>query len=356
MNFDLTEDRRMLADTLTRYLSDNYAIKARNEIAYAAPFHDPAGWRRMAELGIVGGLVPEEAGGLGGAGFDIVVVFEVLGRHLCPEPFLGALLASRLLSAAGEDQSALIDGSCRYAVGLDEIDAPYGLEGMRAGAWRDGDGYRVSGRKCAAYGANDADVLLVAALLEGKPALFRVENAATRVVGYGMIDGGGAAEILLDESPATLLIADAGEAVDGAVQAGQLALCAEAVGAMGAAYDLLLDYLGTRRQFGTTIGSFQAIQHRTVDLLTEIEQARSITIAAAAELDGPRGALTVAMAKNLIGRAARLVAEETIQLQGGIAMTWEYAAAHYAKRLVMLDHQLGDTDHCLGVVMDTYAA
>lgn len=354
MNFDLTEDRQMLSDTLARYLSANYAIGTRNEIAYAAPFHDPARWRQMADMGIVGGLVPEEAGGFGGGGFDILVVFEALGRSLCPEPFLGTLLASRLLLAAGEDQSALVDGSRRYAVGLDEVDAPYSLEGLRANARRVDGGYRLNGRKCTAYGANDADVLLAVALLDDKPALFRVENA--RVIGYGMVDGGGAAEILLDDSPASLLVADATGAVERAVRAGQLALCAEAVGAMGAAYDLLLDYLRTRRQFGAAIGSFQAIQHRAVDLLAEIEQARSITIAAAADIDGPQGTLIAAMAKNLIGRTGRMVAEETIQMQGGIAMTWEYAASHYAKRLVMLDHQLGDTDHCLGVVMDAYAA
>lgn len=356
MNFDLTEDRQMLSDTLTRYLSDRYAIGTRNEIAYTMPYHDPSRWAEMADMGIVGALVQEPAGGLGGTGFDITVVFEALGRTLCPEPFLAALLASRLLLAAGVEQTMLVDGSQRFAVGLGEIDVPYGLEGLSATARREGSGYRLTGRKSAVYGGNVADVLLVIALLDDRPAAFRVEAAQASVMGYGMIDGGGACELLLDETPATLLIADARQAVMVAVSAGQLALCAEAVGAMNAAHELLLDYLRTRRQFGAAIGSFQAIQHRAVDLLMEIEQARSITIAAAAALDTSEGVLKAAMAKNLIGRAARLVAEETIQLHGGIGMTWEYAASHYAKRLVMLDQQLGDTDHCLGTVIESYAA
>lgn len=356
MNFDLTEDRQLLSDTLTRYLSDKYRIRKRNDVAYAAPYHDPERWSEMAGIGIAGALVPGSAGGFGGTGFDISVVFEALGRALCPEPFLGALLASRLLLAAGEDQAAIVDGSEIFAVALGEIDAPYGLDGLSATARRDGSGYRLTGRKSAAYGGNAASVLLVVALLDGRPAVFRVEAAQAHVTGYGMIDGGGACELLLDETPSTLLIADAAQAVEAAVAAGQLALCAEAVGVMSAAYELLLGYLGTRRQFGASIGSFQAIQHRAVDLLTEIEQARSITIAAAAALDTAEGVLKAAMAKNLIGRAARLVAEETLQLHGGIGMTWEYAASHYAKRLVMLDHQLGDTDHCLGVVIESYAA
>lgn len=319
MNFDLTEDRRMLSDTLARYLSDRYAIGIRNEIAYASPYHDPARWAEMAEMGIAGALVPGSAGGFGGTGFDIAVVFETLGRMLCPEPFLGTLLASRLMPAAGADRATLVDGSQRFAVGLGEMDAPYGLEGMCATARRDGGGYRLTSRKSTVYGGNVADVLLVAALLDGRPALFRVEATQAGVMAYGMIDGSGACELFLDGTPATLLIVDAGQAVESALSAGRLALCAEAVGAMSAAHELLLDYLKMRTQFGATIGSFEALQHRAVDLLTEIEQARSITIAAAAALDTAEGTLKAAMAKNLIGRAARLVAEETIQMHGAIA-------------------------------------
>lgn len=356
MNFDLTEDRQMLADTLNRYLADQYGIEARNAVAYEAPFHDPAKWAEMTELGIAGALVPEEQGGFGGAGFDIAVVFEALGKGLCPEPFLGTLLAARLLGAAGADLEALVSGETRYAVGLGEIDAAYDLDLVETTAKAVEGGYALNGRKSAVYGGQDADVILVLAKLNNVPAIFSVEASAAQVVGYGMIDGGGAAEVLLEETPATLVLENAVEAVADAVAAGRLALCAEAVGAMQANYEILVDYLKTRKQFGRPIGSFQVLQHRTVDLLTEIEQARSITISAAASLGDEDATLKAAMAKNLIGRAARLVAEESIQMHGGIAMTWEYAASHYGKRLVMLDAQLGDTDQCLSEVMQSYAA
>ena len=356
MNFDLTEDRQMLADTLNRYLADQYGIEARNAVAYEAPFHDPAKWAEMAELGIAGALVPEDQGGFGGAGFDIAVVFEALGKGLCPEPFLGTLLAARLMGAAGADMDALVSGETRYAVGLGEIDAAYDLENIKATATETNGAYVLNGRKSAVYGGQDADVILVLAHLDGAPAVFSVAADDANVIGYGMIDGAGAAEVLLEDAPATLLLADADAAVQDAVNAGRLALCAEAVGAMGATYEILVDYLKTRKQFGRPIGSFQVLQHRTVDLLTEIEQARSITISAAASLGGEEASLKVAMAKNLIGRASRLVAEEAIQMHGGIAMTWEYSVSHYGKRLVMLDAQLGDTDQCLGEVMRSYAA
>ena len=162
--------------------------------------------------------------------------------------------------------------------------------------------------------------------------------------------GGGAAEVLLDGTPAELVLADAEAAIQDAVNAGIVALCSEAVGAMEVLHAMTVDYLKQRKQFGRAIGSFQALQHRAVDMLTEIEQSRSIVIKAASELNGEDATKFCAMAKNLIGRAGRLVAEEAIQMHGGIAMTWEYPGSHYAKRIIMIDAQLGDTDYQLAKV------
>ncbi len=351
MDFNLTEDRRMLQDSLTRYLGDKYPVDHRNKVAYALPCHDPAKWEELAELGTLFALAPEDAGGFGGTGFDIMVVFEALGRALTPEPMLGAAMASRLMTKAGADQEALLSGATKYAVAIGEVEAPYELDQIACTATAKGDGHVLSGRKSAVYGGQAADVILVAAMLDGKPALFEVQASDAQIAGYPMMDGGGAAEVLLDDTPAKLLLADASDALIDALNAGALALCAEAVGAMEVTHATTLDYLRTRKQFGVPIGKFQVLQHRAVDMLTEIEQSRSITIKAAAELDGPDAARFVSMAKNLIGRAARLVAEEAIQMHGGIAMTWEYPISHYAKRLVMLDAQLGDTDYHLSRVM-----
>jgi alkylation response protein AidB-like acyl-CoA dehydrogenase len=340
MDFNPTEERRMLADTLGRYLAETCPPERRAKLAYEAPFHDPAAWAGLAEIGTLLALVPEVSGGFGGAGFDIAVVFEALGRGLCPEPVLGALMAARLLVAAGEDPSALLDGSLRYAVAVGEPDAPWGLDGIVTRA----EGGRLTGRKSAVYGGNDADRFLVAAQTGKGLGLYEVAAGAAGATGYGMIDGGGAAELFLDAAPARLVLENAGAALADTLDAGALALAAEAVGLMDATMALLTDYLRTRKQFGRTIGSFQALQHRAVDLVGEIEQARSIVIFAASRMGEADQSRSVSMAKHLCGRVARQVAEEAIQMHGGIAMTWEAAVSHYAKRLVMLDHQLGDAD------------
>jgi len=350
MDFNLTEDRRMLAETLNRYLADQYGAAHREQVAYAAPFHDPQKWREIADLGILQALAPETAGGFGGAGFDITVVFEALGRALCPEPVLPTLMASRLLAAAGVEQGALLDGTMRYGVGLGELESPYALDQIETHA----ENGRLSGRKSVIYGGNDADRFLVAARNGPGIAVYEVLATDAQVKGYGLIDGGGAAELFLENTPARLLMEDAGGAVNDALDAGALALCGEAVGLMDVTLQTLLEYLRTRKQFGRTIGSFQALQHRVVDMVTEIEQSRSITILAASRMGADDQSRSVSMAKNLIGRTAKLVAEETIQMHGGIAMTWEAPVSHYAKRLTMLDHQLGDTDEHLERVMAGY--
>jgi len=343
MNFDLTEDRQMLQDSLRRYLADKYSVEHRNKVAYDAPYHDDAKWAELTELGALFALAPEEAGGMGGAGFDISVVFEELGRVICPEPVLGALMASRLMTAAGADQEELLSGATKYAVGLGELDAPYDLSGISTSA----SGGKVTGRKSIVYGGQVADVFLVAAKDGDSLNVYEVKASDASVTGYALMDGAGAAEVVLEDAPATLLIEGADAAIADAVNAGIVALCAEAVGAMDVLHKMTVEYLGQRKQFGRPIGTFQVLQHRAVDMLTEIEQSRSIVIKAAAELGGPDASKYCSMAKNLIGRAGRLVAEEAIQMHGGIAMTWEYPGSHYAKRIIMIDAQLGDTDYHL---------
>jgi len=192
----------------------------------------------------------------------------------------------------------------------------------------------------------------VAAGKGGKIALYEVAAADAEVLSYAMIDGGGAGEVVLDKTKATLIADDAAEAIEAALDAGRLALCAEAVGAMDVLKEMTKDYLMQRQQFGRPIATFQALQHRLVDMAIEIEQARSIVIHAAGHFETDQRALAVAKAKNLIGRAGKLVAEEAIQMHGGIGMTWEYAGSHYGKRLIMIDHQLGDTEDQLRKVME----
>ncbi|MFT6105448.1 MAG: alkylation response protein AidB-like acyl-CoA dehydrogenase [Paracoccaceae bacterium] len=352
MDFDLTDDRRMLNDTLNRYLEAQYPLSARNAVAYQAPFHDPNKWSAMAQLGVLYALADAASGGMGGTGFDITTLFEPLGRTLCPEPFLAALLAARLLASAGQPLEDLLSGQVTYAVGYDEPDMRGALEDLQTLAISDPQGWHLTGRKSVVYGAGVAGrLLIVARLPDGLPGLFEMAAGCAQITPFGMIDGGAAGEVFLEASPATLILRDARAALADALDAGALALCAEALGAMDVTALTVLEYLKTRKQFGRRIGDFQALQHRMVDLMAQIEQARSITIFAASRMGTGDQSRAVSMAKTLIGQTARQVAEEAIQMQGGIAMTWEHETSHFAKRLVMIDHQLGDTDQHLARVI-----
>lgn len=356
MDFNHTDDRRMLADMLSRFFREEYGIETRNEAAYTAPFHSADKWSQLAELGILGALVREEAGGFGGDGFDIMVIFEEIGRGLSPEPMLGALMALKALETLGETSTieAIVSGQTKAAMAIHEVDGFSSLDDIQTRAEQSGDVWTLNGRKSVVYGGASADIALIAARHDGGVGLFLAE--AFERTPYAMIDGGGAAEILLDSTQATCLAEDAADIIALALDWGRLALCAEAVGAMAWLHATTVDYLKQRVQFGRPIATFQALQHRIVDLGIEMEQARSIVILAASEMSGPQRARHVAMAKNLIGRAATLVAEECIQMHGGIGMTWEYAGSHYAKRLVMIDHQLGDKDDHAHRLMEMSAA
>jgi len=367
MNFEPTDDRRMLADTLNRFVSEQYGFETRNAIAYGDVGMAPALWAQFAELGAIGALFSEDDGGFGGAGFDIAVVFEALGRGLVVEPFLGALMVGRALTAAGtpaqkEQLAGLSDGSTIAALAHDEPGSHYELNRVATRAERNGEGWQLSGAKAVVVQGDHAQLLLVSARTAGEVdsedgiSLFLVPGDAAGVSrrGMGRMDGGRVAEITLGnvQLPADALLGTEGQGLatlEIAIGAGVLALCAEALGAMEVAKRDTLEYLQTRKQFGVAIGSFQALQHRMADLLLEIEQSRSAVINAAAALDSDRVTRERALsaAKFTIGRIGALVSEESIQMHGGIGMTWELPLSHYAKRLVMIDHELGDEDHHL---------
>ncbi len=355
MNFEHTDDRRMLADTLVRALRDGYPIETRNAGAYGEAGYDPAVWQQLNELGIVSALFDEAAGGFGGSGFDIMVVFEALGRALVVEPFLGALMAGRALAKAGghdETLAGIVSGETIAAFAHDDGATP-------VTATKSGDGWALSGTKAVVSQAGAASVFVVTIEQDGDPLVLLVpaDTAGVSVRSFNVVEGGAAGDVTFEN---VTLGADArvggegqgqGQAiVDAAVGAGLLALSAEAVGAMEFVKEATLGYLRDRKQFGVPIGKFQALQHRMATVLLEIEQAHSAVINAASAFDGDDAKArerALSAAKYTIGRTGALVAEETIQLHGGIGMTWEYAVSHYAKRLVMIDHQLGDEDYHL---------
>ncbi len=352
MDFTTSEDRQMLAETLRRFLADAWDPETRAEAAYTPPYHLPEVWRGLAEMGVLAALVDPDHGGFGGTGFDLLVLFEEVGRATCPEPLLAALLATRLLTSvdAGDDLEAVLSGT-RVAVAFAEPDDPEAVHDVATRAGEADGSWRVTGRKTMVYGGPGSDLLLVTAGSDDGLALLAVDPDDATTHDVGLVDGGGASEVVLDDTPARLLGTGIDAALDAALDAGRVALCAEAVGAMDHLVAMTTDHLAARRQFGRALASFQALRHRAVDMSIEVEQARSITIRAAADLDTAEGPRSVALAKHLVGRAARTVAEEAIQLHGGIGMTWEYPGAHVAKRLVMLDAQLGDSDHQVARVL-----
>ncbi|WP_431275136.1 acyl-CoA dehydrogenase family protein [Variovorax ureilyticus] len=367
MNFEHTEDRRMLADSLNRFIAEQYGFEARNRIAQSKEGFSQAIWQQFAELGVIGALFSEADGGFGGAGFDVAVVFEELGRGLVVEPLLGAVMAGEAIAVAGNDaQKAkladIIGGTTVAAFAHDEPESHYELSRVQTRAERSGDGWVLDGVKAVVQQGEQASLFVVSARTSGSTddeagiSLFLVpaNTPGLKVRGCPAIDGGRVAELTFDNTKigGDALLGAEGQGFDAlerAIGRGVLALCAEALGAMESAKVATLEYLRTRKQFGVFIGSFQALQHRMADLLLEIEQARSAVINAAAAMDADRVTRERALsaAKFSIGRIGTLVAQESIQMHGGIGMTWELPLAHFAKRLVMIDHQLGDEDHHL---------
>lgn len=368
MNFEPTEERRMLADSLNRFVSAQYGFAARRAIVRSPQGFSPELWKQFAELGVMAALFREADGGFGGDGFDIANVFEALGRGLVVEPLLGsAVLAGEAIAAAGNPQQKLwlkklISGDTMAALAHEEPHTHYELAHVQTRAERQGDGWLLNGSKALVLQGAQCQLFVVSARTAGAAAdeagislfLLPADTPGLQLHSTPTVDGGCVASLQLEQvrlgSEALLGPEGAGFAtLERAVGRGILALCAEALGAMEVAKASTLDYLRQRKQFGVAIGSFQALQHRMADMALEIEQARSSVINAAGALDGERLTRERALsaAKFSIGRIGTLVAEECIQLHGGIGMTWELPLSHYAKRLVMIDHQLGDEDHHL---------
>ena len=359
MNFTLTEERQMLSDTLRRYLSDKYDTATRNKILESEQGFSADIWAELAELGVIGALFSEDDGGFGGDGFDIAVVFEELGRAGVVEPLLdSAVLAGGLIAALGSDDQkdhieALIGGELQLALAHAEPQSRYDLDSVQTTATVSGGTVTLNGRKAVVVNAEAAGVLVVSAREGDGISLFLVPSdaAGVDVQGYAMISGGRAGEVVLDglSVPETARLGAAGAAlpaIEAAHSRAAVAQMAECLGTMTNAVNLTQDYLVTRQQFGRPIGTFQALQHRLAEMLIEMEMARSALINAAGHLDAePRERdRQISAAKSLYGKIGRLIAEESIQMHGGIAMTQEYELAHIAKRIVMADHRFGDQD------------
>jgi alkylation response protein AidB-like acyl-CoA dehydrogenase len=360
VNFSHSDERQMLADMLGRYLGERYPIEARNAAAYGRLGYSPERWSELVELGITTSLFDEAVGGNGGDGFDIMVVFEQFGRALLVEPVLGILMAGHALVAAGAHLllGRVVAGGLILAFAHQEP-AGDAITAIQTRATGTKDGWVLNGSKSVVAHAGAAEAFLVSARTRSGASLFLVpaDTPGVAVRGYLNIEGGRSGEVSLNGvnvGPLALVGVEGGAAplVEAALGAGLLALSSEAIGIMDVIKDATLEYLRTRVQFGQPLGKLQALQHRMAVLVLEIEQARSSVINAAAAFNGCdplERRLALSAAKYTIGRTGTLVAEDAIQLHGAIGMTWELPVSHYAKRLTMIGHELGDEDYHLEV-------
>src|SRR5215469_5414274 len=375
MDFEFTEEQRLLRDSVERLLADRYGFDKRR--AYLA---EPEGWSRAlwtqyAELGLLGLPFAENYGGFGGGPIEVMLVMEAFGRVLALEPYLATVvLGGTALRLAGNEaqRSALLpqvaEGKLLLAFAHGERQARYDLSDVLTTARRRDGGWVLDGAKSVVLHGDCAQLVVVSARTSGNRddrdgiTLFLVDAAANGIArrSYAMRDGTRAAEISLSEVELgeNAVLGEVGAAfpvIERVVEAGIAAIAAETVGAMEAMQGLTLEYLKTRQQFGRPIGQNQVLQHRATEMLMELERGRSMAMLAAMmveEPDAAERAHNIAMAKVGIGQASKFVSQNAIQLHGGIGMTEEYAVGHYFRRCMVIEHSFGDTAHHLSRLAD----
>jgi len=375
MDFTYSNEQVALQETLQRFISRDYEFERRRELARSELGFSAEAWAQYAELGLLSLPFPEEFGGLGGNAVDVMLVMEQIGRGLLLEPFLSSVVmcGGLIRDAASDSLKANLlprigAGELKLALACYEPAGRYDLSRVACTAARSGGGWRLSGQKIVVLDAPSADCFLVSARVGGGAdnvqgvSLFLIERgtAGLSLQSYSTQSGGRAADLRLDDVAcgADALIGAPGSGVtivERAVDKGVAALCAEAVGIIAALNEATLNYLKTRKQFGVPIGKFQALQHRMADMFIAAEQSRSMAVNAAAYADSEDAALrrrAVSGAKAYIGRAARLVGQEAVQMHGAMGVVDDVIVSHYFKRLTMIDMSLGDVDHHLARFSD----
>jgi alkylation response protein AidB-like acyl-CoA dehydrogenase len=369
MDFHLTNEQELLRDGLTKFLASRYDLASSRAAAKTGPGWQPEIWRGFAdELGILGATLPEEAGGIGGGPVETMVIAEALGHALVIEPFVDTVVvAGGLLHRSGDAAAAalledIVAGSAIVALAATEPTSGDNWRDVSTTARRDGDEWVLDGSKVMAVDAPLATHLLVTARTSGERAdtdgisLFLVDIASLTTGftahPYRTVDDRKASDLTFSDArlPAGALLGTEGQAwpsLDLARDEGAAAVCAEAVGGMRKVLADTVEYCKQRQQFGLPIGSFQALQHRMVDMHMEVEQASAAVYLAVLNLDAESAqrAKAVSAAKATIGRAARFVGQNSVQLHGGMGMTEELAIGHYFKRLTAVQYEFGSTDY-----------
>jgi len=365
----LTEDQELLAKTAADFVTERSPVARVRELRDSgdADGFSRALWKEMAELGWVGIPFPESWGGADMGLAEQAVVLEELGRKLAPEPFLAnTLLAGQVILRAGSEAQkqdwlpGLIEGEKLLALAHQEPRSRFDLSCVATRAERDGDGWRISGEKLAVLDGTAADALVVAARTAGDErdaagiTLFLVPKGAPglEVERQHRIDSRNAARIRFEGVPvaADALLGAEGEGLpvlETVVDLATVGLCAEMLGSMSEAFERTLEYLRQRKQFGVPIGSFQGLKHRAAELFIEIELCRSAVMGAARALDegAAEAQKLVSLAKSRCSETAILVANEAVQMHGGIGMTDEHEIGFFMKRARVAELTFGDAKH-----------
>jgi alkylation response protein AidB-like acyl-CoA dehydrogenase len=359
MNFDYNEEQQLLADSVRRFLAKDYDFESRKKIVASQEGWSPAVWARLAEMGLTGLPFSPDHGGFGGGAVDLMGVMEAAGDALLVEPYLPTLMGGQLVARAGSEAQkkavlpAIVEGKLRMAFAHTEKGARYNLAKVEAQAKKAGSGWEITGEKRVVLGAPAAGKLVVSAATDRGLSLFLVDSKSATIKPYVTLDEQRAGDVVLAGAQGELLGAEGGAlaVIEEVMDFATALVCAEAVGAMKFACDTTLEYLKTRKQFGVPIGTFQALQHRMVDMYIAHEQARSMACLACSKVDANTDAKdrarAVSAAKIKIADNARLISQESVQLHGGMGMTEELKVSHTFRRLTMIAQQFGDADHHL---------
>jgi alkylation response protein AidB-like acyl-CoA dehydrogenase len=359
MDFDFSDDQEQLRDAVRKWVDKGYGFERRRGIVAAGGF-DRAAYGELADLGLTGLYVPETQGGMGMGPVEGMVVMEALGGGMVLEPVAHALIAGAVLAGYApaalqtEWQPGIASGEALVVLAHQERQARYRLDRCTTTATRTGDHWTVSGTRSVVAAGDRADAFLIPATVGGQLALFLVNATGGPVStrGYVTQDGSRAAEVTLNDAPASLITTDGQAALEHAVDIGIAAVCAEAVGVMDKTLAITVEYMNTRKQFGVAIASFQALRHRVADMKMQLELARSMSYYASLKLNAPAEERRRAMAraKVQLGQSMRFVGQQAVQLHGGIGVTDECIVSHYFKKLTQLEMTFGDTLHHLGEV------
>ncbi|MEO0029086.1 MAG: Acyl-CoA dehydrogenase [Pseudomonadota bacterium] len=362
MDFDFSDDQEQLRDAVRKWVDKGYTFDRRREITHAGGF-DRAAYTELAELGLCGLYVSEDHGGMGMGPVEGMVVMEELGRGIVMEPIQQALMAGAVLegyapeAVKAEWLPKIAGGEAIVVLAQQERKARYNVSKCDAQAQQKDGQWTVTGTKSMVTVGDHADAFLVPAMAAGKLALLLVAKGAKGAAtsGYVTQDGARAAELKLDQTPATLVTLEGLAAVSHAVDIGIACVCAEGVGVMDKTMAITVDYMNTRKQFNTTIATFQALRHRVADMKMQLELGRSMSYYASLKLNAPAAERHQAMAraKFQLGNSMRFVGQQSVQLHGGIGVTDEYIVSHYFKKLTQLEMTFGDTLHHLGEVSNS---